>query len=136
MEKKADLSTYVSCIEAPAGLYQAILSRVAYAKRRAARIRTVLFGVLALTCAVLLVPVLQYAAEQFYASGFYNYLTLIISDRGFVFTYWQQFTLSLLESLPSLALLLVIPVVGALMYSLHRIVQTSRVAFKGIRANA
>ena len=111
------------------GLYHRVMERIALARQRAARIRTGLFGILAVVSGIALVPASQYAAEQFYASGFYDYLSLIISDRGFVFTYWQQFSFSLLESLPSLALLLLLPIAFALVYSLRRVVQTSRVAF-------
>ncbi len=129
MKKGQQLQAYLHSVEPAPGLYQAIMLRINAAKRRAARVRTSIFGTLALASGLLLVPAMQYAGEQFYASGFYDYLTLIISDRGFVLTYWQQFMLSLLESLPSLALLLILPLVFALVYSLRRVMQTSRVAF-------
>ena len=127
--KKSGLYICFKTLEPRASLYASVMERIATARRRAARIRASLFGALALVSALLLVPAVQYAAEQFYASGFYDYLTLIISDRGFVLAYWQQFALSLVESLPSLALLLLLPIVFALVYSLRRVVQTGRVAF-------
>ena len=123
------LNIYLQTVEPMPGLYHRVMERIALARQRAARIRTGLFGILAVVSGIALVPASQYAAEQFYASGFYDYLSLIISDRGFVFTYWQQFSFSLLESLPSLALLLLLPIAFALVYSLRRVVQTSRVAF-------
>lgn len=126
---KKGLHIYLQTVEPRSGLYGAVMQRIALARQRSARVRTALFSVLALASATLLVPAAQYAAEQFYASGFYDYLTLIISDRGFVLAYWQQFSLSLVESLPSLALLLLVPIVVALIYSLRRIVQTGRTAF-------
>lgn len=129
MKKEAGLYKYLHTEEPKAGLYQAILERIAYARQRSARVRTALFGALALLSCVALVPAVQYAAEQFYASGFYDYLTLIASDRGFVLMYWRQFSLSLIESLPSLALLVLLPIAFALVYSLRRVVQTSRIAF-------
>ncbi len=129
MKKAQQLHTYLCTVEPTPGLYQAIVLRIAAAKKHAARVRTSLFGVLALVSGLALVPAVQYAGEQFYASGFYDYLTLIVSDRGFVIAYWQQFALSLVESLPSLSLLLLLPLVFALVYSLRRVVQTGRVAF-------
>ena len=129
MEKRGLLYRYLKTFEPHAGLYAAILERVAYAERRMARIRTALFGALAILSAVALLPALQYAGEQFYASGFYDYLTLIFSDHDFVLTYWRPFSLSLVEALPSLALLLLVPITFALVYSLRRVVQTGRVAF-------
>ncbi len=129
--KKAGLETYLQVNEAPSGLYAAILLRIKAAQLRAARVRTGLFGALALLSLVALVPALQYTAEQFYASGFYDYLLLIVSDHSLVLTYWQQFALTLIESLPSLALLLLVPVVVVLLYSLRKVIQTGRVAFGG-----
>ena len=129
MEKGQKLSIYLQTIEPAEGLYGAVMERIAYAKRRQARIRSGVFGALAIVSGAALVPAFQYTAEQFYASGFYDYFTLVFSDRGFVLTYWRQFSLSLIESLPSLALLLVLPIVGLLVYSIRRAVQTGRVAF-------
>jgi hypothetical protein len=126
--KKAGLYTCLEMLEPKAGLYQSILARIAYVERRSARVRTVLFSILAVLSGAALVPALRYAAEQFYASGFYDYLTLILSDHTLVLAYWQQFSLSLLESLPSLALLLLVPITFLLVYSVRRAVQIGRVA--------
>ena len=129
MKKETGLYTYLHTLEPKSGLYRAILERVALAKRRSARLHAGLFGALAIISGVALVPAMQYAAQQFYASGFYDYLTLISSDNNFVLTYWREFSLSLVESLPSLALLLVLPITFVLVYSLRRVVQTGRTAF-------
>ena len=136
MEKGQKLSVYLQTIEPRKGLYFAIMERIAYAKRRQARVRSGCFAALAIVSGAALVPALQYTAEQFYASGFYDYLTLIFSDRGFVIAYWRQFSLSLVESLPSLALLLLLPIAFALGYSLYRLTQTSRIAFRAVHASA
>lgn len=129
MKKEQRLEACFMAVEPGAGLYRAIVERIALARKRGARVRAALFTLLALVCTAALVPSFQYAAEQFYASGFYDYLGLIISDRGFVLMYWKQFALLLIESLPSIALLLILPLAFALAYSLRRVVQTSRVAF-------
>ncbi|MGC9602741.1 MAG: hypothetical protein ABSE76_03340 [Minisyncoccia bacterium] len=136
MEKGQKISEYLQSTEPRAGLYFAIMERIAYAKRRKARVRTGLFAALAVVSGAALIPALQYTAEQFYVSGFYDYLTLVFSDRGFVLTYWRQFSLSLVESLPSLAILLLLPIACALGYSLYRLTQTSRVAFTAVQASA
>jgi hypothetical protein len=136
MEKGQKISVYLQTIEPAAGLYGAVMERIAYAKRRQARMRSGLFAALAIVSGAALVPAFQYTAEQFYVSGFYDYFTLVFSDRGFVLTYWRQFSLSLVESLPSLALLLLLPIVCALGYSLYRLTQTSRIAFTAVHASA
>ncbi len=126
--KKTGLYKCLHIIEPGAGIYQAILTRIAYARQRSARVRAGLFSALAVLSGAALVPALRYAAGQFYASGFYDYVTLIFSDRSLVLMYWRQFSLSLVESLPSLALLLLLPLIFLLVYSIRRAVQTGRVA--------
>ncbi len=113
-------------LEAPQGLYAAVMARIDAAERRAARIATAVFGFVALASAAALVPVAQYTLQQFYASGFYDYLSLALSDHSLALTYWREFGLSLVESLPSLALLMLIPVAGVLLWSLRRVVRTVR----------
>jgi cation transport ATPase len=120
---------FLAAIEPPKGLCEAILTRIESAKRRGARVRSGLFALLAMASGVALVPVWQYTTEQFYASGFSEYLTLIASDRSAVLPYWKEIGLSLIESLPSIALLVLIPILAALLWSLVRLVKNVRSAF-------
>ena len=116
-------------IEPPQGLYAAVMARVELAKRRAAQMRAGLFGIIALASSAVLVPALAYMSNQLYASGFYDYLSLLSSEHSLVLTYWREFGLSLIESLPSLALLLVLPTVVALVWSLARLIKNVRSGF-------
>ena len=128
--EKDDTQRVLSITEPPAGLFEAIMARIDAAKRRGAQIRAALFGAATFLCALTLVPVLQYTAEQLYASGFYDYLSLVASDHSLVLTYWREFGLSLVESLPSLALLLLLPIAAGFVWSLYRLVKNARVAVK------
>jgi hypothetical protein len=116
-------------VEPPQGLYAAIMARIELAARRGAPMGAGGFCALGLACGAVLVPVVQYTAQQFYASGFYDYLSLILSDHSLVLTYWREFGLSLLESLPSVALLLFLPIAVALAWSLVRLVKNARAGF-------
>ena len=129
MKKDEGLYRTLRVVEPPQGLYGAIMARVDLAKRRAAKMRAGLFGVVALVSAGALVPALQYTANQLYASGFNDYLSLMLSDHTLVLTYWREFGLSLIESLPSLALLLLLPIAVALVWSLVRLVRNARTGF-------
>jgi hypothetical protein len=129
MKKQENLYTIFTEVSPPHGLYEAILRRVALAERRHARISVGFFGFATFVLGAALVPAIQYAITQLYASGFYDYFSLLFSDSSFALTYWREFSLSLVESLPALALLLVIPLVVALVWSLRRTVQTARIAF-------
>lgn len=136
MKKQEGLYRALAPIEPPQGLYAAIMMRIELARRRAAQMRTALFGLLALVSTAALVQVVQYAAGQFYASGFYDYLTLILSDHTLVLTYWREFGLSLIESLPSVAILLLLPITAALLWSLVRLVKNARTGFVAVHMSA
>src|SRR6185437_15827244 len=111
MKKDGSLQFRIQEMPAPEGLRERILARIELAKRHSAQIRAGLSALLAVFSLAAFVPVITYTAEQFYASGFYDYLSLLLSDRTLLLTYWREFALSLLESLPSLALLLLLPIV-------------------------
>lgn len=130
MKKEEGLYRTLSTVEPPKGLYEAVMARIDTARRRAAQMRAGLFGMVALLSGALLVPALEYTMSQLYASGFYDYLSLILSDHSLVLTYWREFGLSLIESLPSLALLLLLPTIVALVWSLARLIKNVRSGFK------
>ena len=119
-------------IEAPAELCSLVLSRVAFARRRQARIRAATFGLLALAFGAALVPLLGYAATELYTSGFYEYASLLFSNGGFVFASWREVGLLLVESVPSIALLLVASATITLVFLVRRVVLSARVAFMRI----
>ncbi len=112
----------------PPGLYEAVLARVEAARVRTARIQFALLGALSCVLTVLSVTAYQYAVAEAEASGFGSYLSLLFSDSTLVLTS-RDFALSLVESLPSLAVLLLALATGALMWSTYRTVHSARSAF-------
>jgi hypothetical protein len=118
-----------SQVEPPRALRAALSARLAALEVRRARLRVATFGALAALVGLMLVPAAQYAAQQFYASGFASYLSLIVSDRAFVMTYWQEFGLSLAEALPSVALLVLLPLVAVLVWALRQTWDHARIAY-------
>jgi len=127
--KKAQWHRIFSPVIPPAKLKARILARVSELERAHARVRAGIFGLIAAASAVLLVPLAQYTFAQFYASGFASYLSLLISDQGLVITYWREFVLSLVESLPSIALLMLLPVAAALVWALRGALRSVRIAY-------
>ena len=105
------------------------LARIALARRRAARLRLAALTALAAGSGALFVPALRYAAQEFYASGFYDYASLLLSDRTFVLDSWREFSYTLLESLPSLALLGLVTCAVAFVWSAWRAVGNAKLAF-------
>lgn len=92
----------------PESLSNRVLARIARARQRTAQAKLVALGCTAILSGSALVPALRYAFEQSYASGLYEYATLLFSDGAFMLVHWQEFTLSMVEALPSIALLLIV----------------------------
>ena len=92
-------------IDPPARLYHAILAAIAMKRRRMARIRFGA-GILTGTSAIAaLLPASYYLYTSVIESGFTRYISLLGSDGDLALTYWKELALSLLESLPVIALL-------------------------------
>jgi len=112
----------------PPGLYERVLVRVSLARRQAARLRFAALASLSSVLTVLAVTAYQYAAAEAATSGFINYLSLAYSDSALALTS-RDFLLSLVESLPSLAVLLSLVLSGLLIWSLYRTMHSARGAF-------
>ncbi len=113
--------------EPPSGLLATVLARIALARRRAARLRMAVFGTVVLISVLLLIPAVQYALNEFYTSGFYEYASLFFDSlsRG----YWQELLYSLADSLPSVALLALAAIGTAFLWSLRQTRESARIAF-------
>ncbi len=121
-------------IEPPQGLFSAILTRIALARRRAARLQLAAFGTTAFVSVLLLIPAVQYAASEFYTSGFSDYASLFFDSlsRG----YWQELLYSLSDSLPSFALLLLIAIGATFVWSAWQTNRTARIVFARVAVPA
>jgi hypothetical protein len=131
---KSSLKEHLQPQQAPNALYGIVLTRVAVARRKAARVRSCMFAALALVSGLALLPAVSYASYELYASGFSDYLSLLTSDQGVVQHSWQQFAYVLLESLPSLAIFTVLVCAGVCLWALSRMPRTVRVAFSTVIA--
>ena len=125
---------FIKEVEAPRELYTRVLESVRITKLLAARVSMIIFGSIMLVSGATLVPAISYAMREFYASGFYDYLSLLISDHGVVFSSWQTFSLLLLESLPSLAILILLVCTVAFVWSVSRVPRSIRSAFTLLQA--
>lgn len=119
----------LNVIEPPQRLYEAILQRIEFERRRAARFRLTFFALTALASFMALIPALQYLAADFYQSGFYQYVSIIFSDGSLTLTYWKDFTLLLADSFPVTATGLVLASLLIFLGSLRAMISKIRPAF-------
>ena len=87
-------------IKPPVKLRANILMRIAQVEFRRARaylLVSTTVGVFGIIGAVFSV---KYLLQGFNQSGFYNYFSLLLSDPDIMLTYWREFSLSIVESIP------------------------------------
>ncbi len=90
----------------PAGLRARVLAAVADARARQRRARRALFGSLAALSGISLVPAVGFVWQQFAASAFAAYASLLFTDSGAALANWKILLLSLVESAPLVGLTL------------------------------
>ncbi|HTH93420.1 MAG TPA: hypothetical protein VL576_03005 [Candidatus Paceibacterota bacterium] len=104
-----------------------LLSRIVEAiqqKREESRLwRVRIFATSAALSVVALVPVVESLISSLRNSNFSTYLSLLFSDGGFFFTIWKDICASLLESLPVIAVMGTLALVGVLLWSLRSMVR-------------
>ncbi len=107
-------------------LFNVILAKIEFKTIMIARLKFALLCLVAAVSLVATVPAFQYTYQEFQRSGFFQYLSLLFSDSSVVLSYWYAFALSLLESLPFLA-------IAALLGSVFIFLEALRFAAKNIR---
>ncbi|MDO8555206.1 MAG: hypothetical protein Q7R75_01420 [bacterium] len=98
-------------MEPPENLYGNILAKIEFEKKRIARVKLAIFGITALVFVFALIPIYKYTAQEFYNSGFLEYLSVLFSDGNIAAAYWKEMLLSLAESLPLFSLTATLSVV-------------------------
>jgi hypothetical protein len=115
-------------IDPPQGLFSAIVGRIMTVRRRVARLRLAVLCVVVAASGTVLVPIAGYITEEFRVSGFYDYMSLVFSDYSVAFHHWQEISLSVTESFPSIATLLTLAVSVAFAWSIREAIRNARLA--------
>lgn len=100
---KDNFEKLFACLEAtepPDGLLVKTLDRLEKARERRAISRLTLLSLGLIASATALVPLGRMFYAEISASGFWQFFSLIFSDFGAVTAVWQNFILTLLETLP------------------------------------
>jgi len=91
-------------IDPPAGLLETILKRIHREERLLVLRRVILFSILLTGSVAGIFPAFSMLLSDFNQSGFLKFFSLMFSDFPAVATYWQSFTMVLLQALPILSL--------------------------------
>jgi len=110
------LFSYYQTPNPPDDLLGKIMKRISEEKRLLTlKRRLVIFSAGLIGAIVLFIPALKGVISGFAESGFTQYFSLLFSDAEIVLVYWQNYALSLLETLPVVNLILLLITVFAIL---------------------
>ncbi len=104
-------------VDPPARLLGVVLNRIDAEKRRTARWHLAVSAGAGLVSLAALIPAVQYLARDLNSSVFGRYLSLLLSDGRYLASFWSEYALSLVESLPLVSLAAVLAACLALLAS-------------------
>ncbi|MCX6743001.1 MAG: hypothetical protein NT116_02075 [Candidatus Parcubacteria bacterium] len=118
------LLSYYQAPEPPNNLLGKIMQRIGEEKRLLTlKRRLFLFSAGLIGAITLFIPALKGVISGFSESGFIQYFSLLFSDAEIVLAYWQNYTLSLLETLPVVNLILLLATIFAILELLKLLVK-------------
>ncbi len=99
------LFTHLESLEPPEGLFNRVMNRIKKEKQiLILKRRLMVFSVGLAASVAIFIPVFKWAQADLYESGFLQFFSLVFSDFGIVVAYWQNFAMSLLETVPAVSL--------------------------------
>lgn len=116
-------------LKAPSKLRQTILGSIRSEERRKARIYLVASTATLLISVIGFIYSIGYLFQAFQTSEFYSYFSLVFSDPDIIFGYWQDIALSLAESLPVLAVTVLLFATWSSLASVRIMARNVRSAF-------
>lgn len=106
-------------------LRQNIVLTIVKEERQRAKNYLILSSTTALGSVVGVIFSVQYVIQVITQLSFYKYFSLFFSDSDIVLSYWRDFVMSLVESMPFFAITLVLLAVVALMMSVRVFINNS-----------
>lgn len=126
----AQLFAEINPPEPPAGLFLRLMNRLEKEKQlRSIRRRLVLLAPILASAFIILVFMSQSVCASFYQTGFYQFSSLVFSDFSLVVVYWQNFALSLLETLPVTGLIAFLTVLLVFLSAFRLFVRDIKIIF-------
>lgn len=130
MDKNIDkLFSELEVFEPDVALYSKILENIKNKQRSFARRRFFVFLLLFLTSSIALIPTFNMLYVDFVRSGFFQFFSLIFSDSRLIVSYWHNFIIILMESLPVVSLILFFVIVFIMLESLRFLTRDAKFIF-------
>ncbi len=113
-------------IEPARDLKERVLARIHIEEKQATRRQVVFSGILSIMSFAGAIPALLFLLRSASESGFYEYMSLALTDLGPSSVYWKELLFSLAESAPVLAGALFLSAVALFIWSLTKTISTSQ----------
>ena len=115
----------------PRDLFENVVKRIEDEKNfQKIRRKTLFFAVSTILCAIACVPALIMVRSSANESGFMKFFSLLFSDFQSVVSYWQSFSLTLLETLPVASLIMLSTILLLFLESLRSLANGVKSLFK------
>ncbi len=108
-----------SNLSLPAGLAQTIWAKIQRRQQQRLRARLTLLSASILGSGLTILATARYAVSEIYQSGFLQYASVLFTDSHIALQHWQEFALSLLESLPVVGAALLLGTILVFLISLR-----------------
>ena len=125
------LFIHLNSPEPPNDLFPKIMQRIHREERGllTLRRRIAIFSIGLIGSMAAFIPVFKMVQAGFFGSGFINFILLLFSDFEIIATYWQNFAMSLLETLPVMSLIMLLAIIFIFLESLKFLVRDMKLAF-------
>lgn len=113
------LFDYLEEPEITSGLFEKIISRLDQERKLTKiKFRLAVFGSFLIGSIIAFVPIFNLTRFALIKSGFIQFFSLLFSDTKIVLTYWENFAMSLLETLPVMNLIILLAIILVFLESL------------------
>jgi hypothetical protein len=103
--------------KAPIDLEKKIKLRILAEEERLSRNKALIFGLSTATSLSLSLWAAFLLIRSLSESGFWNYLSIVVSENVAVISYWRELSFSLVESLPLVGLIIFFATAGSFIWS-------------------
>lgn len=110
----------------PKGLFKKVMRRIHEERKLLIfKRRLVFLSIIFIGSIAALIPTFRMTQVGFAESGFIEFFSLLFSDAGIIATYWQNFALSLLETLPVTSLIIFLTIMLLFLESLKLLINNT-----------
>lgn len=110
-------------------LFSKIMNRIQKEERILAVKKICVFSLIFVISAIAFFPAIIFLASEIKNSGFLQFASLAFSDFEIVKTYWQNFALTILETLPALSLALFLAILFTFLQSIKSLLKNIKIIY-------